>query len=185
MSGPAVFLDRDGVLNADPGEAYYVRNWEAFRFVDGAPEALGLLAGRGFRLVVVSNQSGVARGAVKEGDLADITRRMEEALLRKGVRLAGVYYCPHDDADGCACRKPKPGLMERAARELGLDLARSFNVGDAERDIEAGKALGLRSILVLGGKARAEDVPSFRSRPDYVAADLGAASQWILKKDKS
>jgi histidinol-phosphate phosphatase family protein len=185
VSDAAVFLDRDGVVNADPGEAYYVKNWAGFRFVEGAAQALGRLRRAGFRLVVVSNQSGVARGAVKEGDLADLTRRMRDALRRKGADLAGVYYCPHDDADACACRKPKPGLFLRAAEELGLDLGRSFSVGDSERDVEAGRAAGLRSVLVLGGKSRAEDVASFRTLPDYVAPDLADASRWILEAAES
>ncbi len=182
MSSPAVFLDRDGVLNRDPGKEYYVRKWERFEFVPRTAEALKALAGAGYRLYVVSNQSGVARGEVPQAELDRITANMKKTLGDSGAGLDGVFYCPHDDPDRCACRKPKTGLFLEASRDGAIDLKRSYNIGDSERDIEAGRTLGLVSILVLSGKSKAEDVKGFRTKPDHVAADLYEASQWIIRK---
>lgn len=182
MKRKAVFIDRDGVLNRDPGAEYYVRTWERFAFLPRTAEALAALKGAGYRLYVVSNQSGVARGDVSAAELARITENMKEALRKHGASLDGVYYCRHDDADRCACRKPKTGLFTEAAQAGGIDLASSYNVGDSERDIVAGKSLGLASILVLSGKTRPENVKGLSAKPDHVATDLFEASQWIIQK---
>lgn len=184
MKRKAVFLDRDGVVNACPGEAYYVRTWSEFKFVPGAPEALAALAKAGYLLVVVSNQSGIARGRVRQADLDDITRRMRAALESLGAPLADVLYCPHDDKDACECRKPKPGLFREALARHGIDAAASWNVGDAERDIEAGLAAGVRGIWVLSGKTGAEDAARAAARPAAVKKDLREAAEWILNPSK-
>lgn len=181
----AVFVDRDGVINEDPGEAYYVRNWEAFKFQPGVAEAIKRLNDAGYRVYVVSNQSGIARGEVRWEELGRITLKMNAELEKKGARVDGVFYCPHDDRDACACRKPKPGLFLQAAEKGGIDLAASFNVGDSERDIEAGKAAGIPSILVLCGKTKAAHVGSFKVLPDKVKINLSDAVQWILDPARS
>jgi D-glycero-D-manno-heptose 1,7-bisphosphate phosphatase len=151
---PAVLLDRDGVLNRDRG---YVARVEDFEFLPGVFDALRTLARRGFRLVVVTNQSGIGRGYYGENNFQKLTRWMLDQLRAEGIELAGVYHCPHAPEAGCACRKPAPGLLLRAAGELRLDLGRSWLVGDQPSDIQAARAAGVgRAVLVRSGKPLAE-----------------------------
>jgi D-glycero-D-manno-heptose 1,7-bisphosphate phosphatase len=145
MSERAVFVDRDGTVIEDPG---YLSDPESVRLVPGAADALRELGDRGFRLVVVSNQSGIARRLISEEQAAAVHERFVAELARRGVRLDGVRYCPHAPDAGCACRKPLPGLLVEAAEELGVDLARSFMVGDKQSDVEAGRRAGCRTILL-------------------------------------
>ena len=149
---PAVFLDRDGTLIEDVG---YPRDPETVRLVDGAPEALAALRRAGFALVVVSNQSGIGRGFVTREEAKAVHERFLRELRARGVELDDVRYCPHTPEDACTCRKPATGLLLDAARELGLDLARSFMVGDKPDDVEAGRAAGCRTVL-LGADGAAD-----------------------------
>ena len=141
---PAVFLDRDGTLNENPPRGDYVRSPDDLRLLPGVPEALKKLQGAGCLLVVCSNQSGLARGILTPEGVAAVNARLRELLAESGVSLAGIYYCPHDRGSDCECRKPKPGMLLRAAAELGLDLSRSWGVGDAPRDLEARRAARCR-----------------------------------------
>lgn len=157
---PAVFLDRDGTLTA---EAEWVTKSAELGLFPFAAEAIALLSRAGYAVVLATNQSAVARGLITERELAGIHAHMARELARGGARLDGVYTCPHHPTEGsapyrreCECRKPKPGMLLAAARDLGLDLARSFVVGDAERDLAAGAAVGARGILVATGKGKAE-----------------------------
>lgn len=145
---PAILLDRDGVLNEKPSRAQYVRAWEEFRWLPDAKEALRLLKRAGWRVIVVSNQAGVGRGVMAEQELLEIHNRMKEEAAQAGGEINAVYYCPHDWEEGCECRKPKPGLLFQAQRDLNLDLSRTPFVGDDERDAEAADAAGCPSILV-------------------------------------
>ena len=152
---PAVFLDRDGTLNT---EVEFLTRVEEFRLLPGVPPAIARLREAGYAAVVVSNQSVVARGLLSEAGLEEVHREMERQLARGGAELDGIYYCPHHPEFGnppyrqdCGCRKPKPGLLQRAASDLGLDLAASTMVGDSLRDLQAGWHAGCRSILVLTG----------------------------------
>src|SRR5829696_5662353 len=152
-SRPAIFLDKDGTLVQDV--PYNVAP-ERVLLAPGADVALPRLARRGYQLVVISNQSGVARGYFDESALAGVERRIRELLDEIGVPLAGFYYCPHYAAGcvaeysiDCDCRKPKPGLLLRAAMDLDLDLTASWMIGDILDDVEAGHAAGCRSILLL------------------------------------
>jgi D-glycero-D-manno-heptose 1,7-bisphosphate phosphatase len=147
-----VFLDRDGVINRAPPKGSWVLRWEEFRFADGALEALRRLAEQGFTVVVVTNQSCVGRGLVPLSDVEAMNAGMAEAVAAAGGKLAGVYLCPHTSGEGCSCRKPKPGLIDRAARELGLRPERAFLVGDADRDIETGRARGCTTVFVTSGE---------------------------------
>ena len=155
---PAVFLDRDGTLIDDVG---YPRDPARVRLVDGAAEALARLRQAGFRLVVVSNQSGIGRGLITEDEARSVHERFVSELERRGVRLDGVRYCPHAPEAGCDCRKPAPGLLLAAADDLGLDLDASFMVGDKSSDVEAGHRAGCQTILFT---------------PDGRAADGGASA---------
>ncbi len=155
---PAVILDRDGVLNRKPPKAQYVRNWGEFEWLPGAKEALRRLKTAGYRVIVVSNQAGVARKAMTEADLLDIHRRMVREAAQAGGRIDVIYYCPHNWDEGCDCRKPKPGMLFQAQRELNLDLSRTPFVGDDERDAQAADAAGCPSVLVSEQKSLLEVV---------------------------
>jgi histidinol-phosphate phosphatase family protein len=167
---PAVFLDRDGTLIHDVG---YPNDPESVRLLDGAAKALATLRQRGFRLVVVSNQSGIARGLVTPMQAAAVHERFVEELSRYGAAVDDARYCPHGPDDGCSCRKPEAGLLLSAADELGLDPESSFSIGDKESDVEAGRRLGCRTILL----ARGQDV---ETQADCVAADWPEAIAFIL-----
>ena len=142
---PAAFLDRDGVINVDHG---YVSAWAQFEFLPGVPAALRQLQDAGYRLIVVSNQSGIGRGLYTEADLNRLNEQISGHLKQTvGADIAGFYHCPHHptEAQGefltqCDCRKPAPGMITRAVREHGIDVERSLLVGDKRSDIEAGKA---------------------------------------------
>lgn len=183
-NSPAIFLDRDGTINEDPG---YLSRPSELRLLPGVGEALRLLQEQGFRLVVVSNQSGVARGFLTESKLGEIQRRLDALLKAQGVTLSGMYYCPHHPEgappyrQACDCRKPKGGLVERAAKEHGLDLSRSYVVGDQHIDVQLARQMGMPAILVLTGQGGAS-LASGRIEPDYIAPDLAAAARWILQR---
>lgn len=175
---PAVFLDRDGVVNADSPD--YVKGWHEFRFLPGSLDAMVRLSRAGWPILVVTNQSALARGLISPAGLADLHRRMAEAVRRAGGKIDGIYFCPHHPDDGCACRKPRPGLVERAAAEHGIDPARSWLVGDSERDIRCGEAAGVgRRILVRTGNGRRDEAGT-AGRVRRVAGNLAEAADWIL-----
>ncbi|MEZ6183661.1 MAG: HAD family hydrolase [Planctomycetota bacterium] len=143
MSHPAAFLDRDGVLNHRiPGDTYVTRP-EELEVLPHVPEAIRALRARGYRIVVFTNQRGVARGFMDLEDVARIHAKLERVLAEAGAPLDAIYCCPHDNGDGCACRKPLPGMLLDAARDLDLDLGRSVLVGDTPRDLAAGEAAGV------------------------------------------
>src|SRR4051794_18945963 len=182
-SSPAVFLDKDGTLiddvpyNVDPS---------LIELAPGAAEGAALLAGTDFALVVISNQSGIARGLFPESAVVAVEARIRELLADYNVPLAGFYYCPHHPQGKiagytaeCNCRKPAPGMILRAAAELGLDLDRSWMVGDILDDVEAGHRAGCRSILIDNGHETLWQWNPQR-RPDFVAPDLAAAARAIL-----
>lgn len=143
---PAAFLDRDGTVIVD---RHYLRSAEQVELVPGAAAALATLRDLGYRLVVVSNQSGIARGLITPAEAAEVHRRMEAVLAAHGVHLDAAYYCPHGPDEGCECRKPRPGLLQRAARELDLALDASVAIGDKARDLAAGRAAGCRATVLL------------------------------------
>ena len=149
---PTIILDRDGVLNEKAPRANYVRTWEEFKWLPGAKESLRALNQAGFRVIVVSNQAGVNRGAMTEADLLEIHRRMVKETELAGGRIDAIYYCPHDWDEGCECRKPKPGMLFQAQRDFTLDLSRILFIGDDERDAQAADAAGCLSALVSDQK---------------------------------
>ncbi|MDH4132545.1 MAG: HAD-IIIA family hydrolase [Gemmatimonadota bacterium] len=167
-----VLLDRDGTIIEDPG---YLADPDGVRFLPGAVAGLRRLGAAGFRLVVVTNQSGVGRGLVTEEQVAAVHARLRAELEQSGVHLAGVYYCPHRPDEGCGCRKPATGLATRAAAELGFPIADAIVVGDKASDLQLARALGVPSILVLTGEGRAT-AEAHPGLADYVVADLVEAA---------
>jgi histidinol-phosphate phosphatase family protein len=145
---PAVILDRDGVLNRRPPRAEYVRRPDEFEWLPGARRALALLKEAGYTVIVVSNQAGIARGAMTEGDLDAIHARMRAEAAEAGGGVDAIYHCPHGWDDGCDCRKPAPGMLFQAQRDFELDLTRTPFIGDDERDRQAADAAGSPSVLV-------------------------------------
>jgi D-glycero-D-manno-heptose 1,7-bisphosphate phosphatase len=148
-----IILDRDGVLNERPPRAEYVRRPEDVNWIPGAPEALAVLARAGYRFVVVSNQAGIARGAMTEADLGRVEARMRDDLGPLGVSIDRFYYCPHGWDEGCECRKPRPGMLFQAQRDFHLDLTKTLFVGDDDRDGEAARAAGCRFAQVGGERS--------------------------------
>lgn len=192
MNQPAVFLDRDGVIVDDCG---LVTRAEQFHILAGVPEALARLRATGFRLIVVTNQAVVARGLVTEAELAALHGQLQARLLAAGApAFDAIYSCPHHPRATlaeyrieCECRKPRPGMLLRAAKELHVELAASYLIGDRPTDILAGQSAGCTTVLVRSSVTTAPaietatpiDVTSVIAAHD--CADLGAATDWILR----
>lgn len=185
MSRRAAFVDRDGVLNE---ERAFVHRIEDFAFVPGAIEALRALQAAGYLLVVITNQSGIARGLYSEAQYLELTEQIRERLRAAGVTLDAVEYCPHlADAPveryrlDCDCRKPKPGMLRKAIQALDIDPTASFIVGDRLSDLEAGRAAGIgRCFLVRTGYTLSEEASS---RADGVYSDLLACASHVLGEE--
>jgi D-sedoheptulose 7-phosphate isomerase len=180
---PAVFLDRDGVINRNHVE--YVRSWDEFSFLPQSVDALRLLALAPADVVVVTNQSAINRGLVPLPVAQEINQRMVEEVRRAGGRIDDVRMCPHRPEEGCDCRKPKPGLFLQAARSLSIDLTRSYMIGDSFDDVAAGQAAGCHSLLVMTGRGTSQLAErGFADPADYfLAPNLFAAVRSILSQE--
>jgi D-glycero-D-manno-heptose 1,7-bisphosphate phosphatase len=175
-----VFIDRDGVINENRSD--HVKCWSEFRFLPGAAEAIARLTEAGMRVFVVSNQAIVNRGMVSSATIDEVNGAMMREIGRRGGRIEAVAYCPHRPDEQCLCRKPQPGLLLGLARRFGLDLHESAIVGDALTDLEAGRAVGSRAILVLTGRGREQLAQASTAvRAGFaVAEDLSAAADLLL-----
>lgn len=180
---PAVFVDRDGTLIREVG---YLNCLQQIEVLLRVPEAIQLLHQHGLRVAVITNQSGVARGFLREDELGRIHQELERQLARRGAFLDGIYYCPHHPTEGidvyrvsCECRKPNVGLAKRAVAELNLDLRRSYVVGDQSIDMELAARIGAKGILISNEKA--EGRPQEAETKFLVAKDLWEAAQWIIR----
>jgi len=186
MKNRAIFIDRDGTLNEEVG---YITEKTQFRLFTFAAESIKMINDAGWYAVLITNQAGIARGHYSEEFLQGLHAQMELTLLRNGARLDAIYYCPHHPDFGeppyrqdCNCRKPKPGLIEKAAKDFSLDLKECYVIGDRKRDLESGQTVGTRSVLVLTGYGRAEYRDAIRQRPpDHVAENLLEAVRWIFE----
>lgn len=177
---PAVFLDRDGVINHNRSD--YVKSWKEFVFLPGALEAIARLAASAYAVVVVTNQSAIGRGIIPVAAVDDIHRRMVKRVRSAGGRIDAVSLCPHQPDEGCLCRKPAPGMLREAAGQLSLDLSAAYLVGDAESDMMAAHAAGCCPVLVMSGRTTPEQFVEWgpiRERT-VVQPDLEAAVSWIL-----
>jgi histidinol-phosphate phosphatase family protein len=146
-----VFFDRDGTIAKD---VPYCSRPEQFELLPGAGKAIRGLNQAGFKVIIITNQSGIARGYFTEETLGKIHEKMRNDLAEYGAFIDAIYYCPHHPDDNCDCRKPKPGLILRAAAEHDIDLSKSFFIGDSDKDIEAGQAAGCRTVLLSGAKEK-------------------------------
>ncbi len=186
---PAVFIDRDGTLTEEVG---YVNHPSRLRLLPRSAEAIRRLNAAGIAAVVVTNQAGVARGYFSEEVLGAVNTALVDQLKEEGAHLDAIYVCPHHPTEGvapyrmvCGCRKPKPGLLVRAAADHGLDLGRSTLVGDKPSDLVAARAVGARSVLVLTGYGLGEweyRRAAFPVAPDHVAGDLLDAVDWVIAR---
>jgi D-glycero-D-manno-heptose 1,7-bisphosphate phosphatase len=167
---PTVILDRDGVLNRKPPRATYVRTWSDWEWLPGALDALKLLKQSGYRVIVVSNQAGINRGAMSRADLDDIHARMKAEVERAGGHIDGIYVCPHDWDEGCECRKPKPGMLFQAQKDFDLDLSRTYFIGDDERDGIAADAAECPFALVTPSCSLLDIVQRLLVRDPSIAA---------------
>ncbi len=177
MANRAVFLDRDGTMAPD---VHYCRRPEDFELFPYTTKAVGLLNELGFKVIVITNQSGIARGYFTEETLADIHQKMERELAKEGAFVDAIYYCPHHPDDNCDCRKPKPKLILQAAKDFNIDLKHSFVVGDLQMDIDLGKTAGCKAILV-GNPSVIIDKAIV---PDAIYPNLLEAAQLIWKSKK-
>ena len=186
----AVFLDRDGTINVEAG---YIRDLDQLALMPGAAGAISRLRKAGLLAILVTNQTGPARGYYPESWVWQLNNRLLTLLHEAGTTLDGVYYCPHLP-DGkvaaysmaCTCRKPEPGMLTRAAEEYGLDLARCYMVGDKATDVEVGHRVGATSILLTSGygeQVLAGTYQELKAKPEFIAPDLEAAATWILTRE--
>jgi D-glycero-D-manno-heptose 1,7-bisphosphate phosphatase len=146
QSRGAVFLDRDGVINVD--RRNYVKSWTEFKFLPRVFEALRLLKKNNIRVVVITNQSAVHRGLMSISALGEIHEKMLRAIEKRGGRIEAIYYCPHRPDEKCNCRKPKPGMVLKAVKDLKIDLSRSYLVGDSDKDVDLARSLQMRCIRI-------------------------------------
>lgn len=174
-----IFIDRDGVINKDLND--YVKRWPDFEFIPGVLDAFRLLKQAGFDVIIISNQAGIGDRQFPLEDLQEITKQMLVAITEAGGAVRDVFYCLHGKAEGCACRKPEPGLFELAHQKYPFSPEKTYFIGDKDSDILAGKRFGLKTILVKTGygeehqhRMKTEDMP------DFIADDLYAAVKQIL-----
>ncbi|MBN1872245.1 MAG: HAD family hydrolase [Candidatus Omnitrophica bacterium] len=182
-----IFVDRDGVINKDPGgwtKYDYVTRWSEFLFIEGSIDALKVLKEAGYKVYIISNQAGIAKGYFTQEDLEKVNKEMLRQIENGGGKIEGLFYCPHSKADECDCRKPKTGLIEKALAGREVDRKKTFVIGDDLRDIEAGKKMGMRTILVLSGKTSLEACEASSVRPDYIKNNLLEAVLFVLQNER-
>lgn len=180
----AIFLDRDGVICQNRTD--HVKNWNEFKFLPGVQKSLAALSWVGLPIIVVTNQAAVGRGMLTTEILDDIHQRMVAEITAYGGRIDRIFYCPHLPQEGCHCRKPEPGMLLQAARDLDLDLAGSYLVGDAASDIQAGQQVGCHTILVLTGRGQEQLIPALHSSSGHfltISRDLEDAVAHILASE--
>jgi len=172
----AAFLDRDGVINQKaPSEDEYITRWEEMHILPGVVEAIALLNRADFRVMVISNQRCIAKGLLTSAELDSMHLRMCRELAAMGAQIDALYYCPHEEQPPCECRKPKPGMLFAAANEHEIDLSSSWMIGDSEKDVEAGRSAGCRTVRIVSADAGAND------GADALAQSLLEAVQMILR----
>jgi D-glycero-D-manno-heptose 1,7-bisphosphate phosphatase len=171
-----MFLDRDGVIIRKAADGEYITKVEEMEFLPGSPEAIAQLSRSGFKVIVITNQRGVATGKIKLPDLEKIHARLKQVVAHLGGNVCDILYCPHDVAEGCMCRKPKAGMLLRAAKKHQLPLSECWMVGDAATDVTAGKRAGCKTVLIT----QSGEFSSWVDQPDIWAVSLASAVERIL-----
>ena len=179
-----IFLDRDGVINRDPGFGDYIKSWGEFEFLPGAIDAIKMLNENGYEIFVISNQAGVSKGLFSREALQELTENMLKEIEAQGGRIRDVRYCMHLPDEGCPCRKPKTGMIEDVTKGLDIDFERTYFIGDSRLDIGAGKNMKCRTILLLTGKEDIEDVKNWKVKPDFIKNGLMEAVRWLLNEER-
>jgi len=180
MKNKAVFVDRDGTINVD---VHYLDYPDKFEMYSGVQRGVKKLQEKGFKIIVITNQSGIARGYFTEEQLSAVHERMKQEFQKFGVTLDGIYYCPHHPDDKCKCRKPNTGLFEKAIKEHNINVKKSYMLGDKILDIGAGKKIGVKTILIPEPHVRDDFLSQkneWECNPDYIADDFLDAVEWIL-----
>ena len=177
-----VFVDRDGVINYDPiGD--YIKHWKDFEYLPGAIEGLKTVSKAGFQIIIISNQAGIGDGIYTEESLNDITAKMLKQLKKEKINVGGVYYCLHGKQANCECRKPKTGLLKKAAVDHPFQPSETYFVGDKATDVEAGKSFGLRTIFVLTGHGALDrNKLKQNNPPEVVLPSLKEAADYIVNQ---
>ena len=180
-----IFLDRDGVINRDPENLkyQYVTKWKEFKFLPGAKRAIKKLTDAGYSIYIISNQAGISKRYFTMKALRTITRNMRKELAKRGGRIKDAFYCPHRIEDDCDCRKPKAGLFKKALRKGRIDFKDAFFIGDNIKDVQAGRAIGCRTLLVLSGKTKSRNSKGWAAKPDFVRRDLSDAVELVLRSE--
>ena len=187
MKQPAVFLDRDGTVCEEVG---YLREVKDLQLIPGSAQAIRKIRQAGWKVVIISNQSGVARGYLTEETVQTIHTALREMLLKEEAEIDGIYYCPHHPKGNppynmqCDCRKPKAGMLKQATKDLDLDLNRSIVIGDKLSDVQTAQRLNIPGILVLTGFGKGElekYQQNWEKKPDHIAENLLEAASWFLK----
>ncbi|MDD5196921.1 MAG: HAD family hydrolase [Candidatus Omnitrophica bacterium] len=182
MPQKIIFLDRDGVINKYPGDKFYVTSLKKFYFLPGAKEAIAQLSRAGFKVFIASNQAGVGGGIYERRTLEAITRKMLLEIEKAKGKIGKVYYCLHRRDAGCSCRKPRPGLLKKAAKEFKFNLKNACFIGDTIRDVITARRAGCKSVLVLCGKEKLANRKNWEAAPDFVFKNLKAAADFLIKQ---
>jgi D-glycero-D-manno-heptose 1,7-bisphosphate phosphatase len=173
-----VFLDRDGVISKDSPD--HIKSWDEFFFLPNAKAGIKLLTDHDFKIIVITNQSVIARGMTTVEELEDMHKKMIHEIEIYGGEISDIYYCPHHPNDGCKCRKPEPGMLLKAIKDHDIDPTRSFMVGDRMMDVNVGKKVGCRTVIIPSDVGLKE-LQKSDSKPDYIANDLLDAGGWIIE----
>jgi len=180
MGNRAVFIDRDGTININFG---YISSPDNFKMYPGVKEGIKLLKDNDFKVIIVTNQSGIARGYFSEEILDEIHKKMKKELSEVKTTVDAIYYCPHHPDEGCNCRKPRVGLFEKAIEDFNIDKKKSFLIGDRMLDVEAGHKIDCKTVLIPENKEEVKkEMEKSKVKPDFISKDFYSGIKWILKK---
>jgi len=180
MGNRAVFIDRDGTININYG---YINNPNDFKMYPSVAKGIKLLQENGFKIIIITNQSGIARGHFSEKTLEEIHKKMKKDLSKEDAMVDAIYYCPHHPDEKCNCRKPNPGMLEKAIKDFDIDIEKSFIIGDRMLDVEVGKKVGCKTVLIPEDKELVEkEMQESDEEPDYISNDFYNGTIWISKK---
>jgi len=178
------FLDRDGVVNRNAVHLDYIKGPSEFNFLPGSQKAIRMLNEAGFKVIIISNQTGVGKGLYSKEDLKNTTEKMLKGLDKAKARLDKICYCIHHPDSGCGCRKPKTGMFKKAVGKTEFDRKNSFFVGDTERDTLAGKNFGVKAVAVLSGYNKRKDIRKWKVQPDFIVKDLLDFAKLVISQTK-